>query len=284
MTEFGQHPRGLVDRGCHFRMHLGRGGPTGPVHHTDAQRSVGRPEVGIGIGEVRHLERVTGSRPADQIQVEGGVAHRTTDDEVDRQPEKTLAVVGRRSHPAPGDLQSDEAAARSRDADGPPAVGTVGGRDDARSYCSRGAAAGAPGGAIERPRVASGAVDQGLGGAADAVLGGVGPPQEPDAGGLPALDEEGVGLGHVTLCLAAAHLHPPPGATGGQVLEQERDSGQGALGDCRAGVGEPLDEGVDPRVGALHGFTGQRGQLVGGDLPGADQGRQGRGVQGGVVG
>ena len=147
-------------------------------------------------------------------------------------------------------LESQEPAARRRDADAPAPVRGVGERDHPDGHRGGGATTGPTRRTLQRPRVARRPPGQRLCGRQAAHLRGVRPPGDDQPGRLEPGDQHGVGGGDL-----ARRLQRPVAARQGlsgeareQVLEQKRDAAERAVGRAwigggyRSGMVEPLDD------------------------------------------
>ncbi len=130
-------------------------------------------------------------RPADRIQIEGGVHHRPADAAGDREPVPVLAV-GREGDPVPLRLQAEQAAVGGGVADGAGAVSGVG--DRAHPSRDRDAAAAARAGACQVgvPGIAGVAPGRALGEAVDGELGEVGLAEDHGSGVAQSPDDHAV--------------------------------------------------------------------------------------------
>ena len=134
--------------------------------------------------------RVPGLVAGEHVEQRRGLGHRARQHPVDAE-QRVAEVRARRDAPARG-LETDEAAARRRDADRAAAVVAVGERDHARGDRRRRAARGAARGALEVPGVARGPEARGLGHRQDAELGQLRRPDDDHARLAQPADEEGV--------------------------------------------------------------------------------------------
>ena len=180
-----------------------------------------------------------------------------------------------------GRLDAGYAAEAGRDADAAAAVAAGGQGAEAGGQRRRRAATAAAGRVVGVPRVAAGFADEVLGGAGLSELGCVGLAQDDGAGGLDALDDDGVDLRHP--------VSEYGGAQGGghalgqlQVLDGDGDAVErpqsvaapdGFVGS--AGIGQRLiraegQVGAEPRVQLVDALVEQLGEFHGGDFTGSN--------------
>ncbi len=170
-----------------------RNSPCGWVSSTPMRSRPGSAPTSSAYGRAGGGAITVSPTPGPRIasSMHRGVAHRPAHAVLDAQ-------AGLGSHRADtgaalARLETDQPAARRRDADAAAAVRSVGERHHPGGDRRGGAAAGAAGRAVEIPRVARRPPRDRLGRRQAAHLGTVGPPGDHQAGGLEAGDERGVG-------------------------------------------------------------------------------------------
>ena len=111
----------------------------------------------------RRAVRISRDRTRNRIEKRGAVANGAAHAVLHREPGPAFAGVGRQRDPGPARLESEESAARGRDAARSTAAAGVGGRHDAGGDGRRGAARGTTGDVLQVPGVAGLPEHRGLG-------------------------------------------------------------------------------------------------------------------------